>query len=495
MKLLRDKVKRDTYMCSKLCNMIKRGDLRDNHPQQRKSGLWDNETRDNFVVSVIKNEDFDPLKICEQLTDRGVILWLIDGLQRSTTIENYKAGKFALGKNIDPYIVEYQELIMDESGKIVTDEDGEKLYKTISYDLRGKSYVELPEKLKEDFNNCPVMIVKHLDCDDKEVSRHMVRYNSGSKMVPAQKIATYMYNNAKYVKSLSNHAFFSDCANFSMAAEKNGTVNKVVSESIMLLNFFDSWKTNAKKVGKYLNDNATKEMFEKFEGYLDRLLQVVTPETGKLFSPKNAFMWFKLFDIFNSYGLRDEEFASFLFHFDELKNIEVEVAHNYKLYDGESTNVISFDTLDKSRSTKDKGIVSDKLHILETIMTEFLLINKEESLSEENDFTESEKQHVNEESETSVIDFVRENIKPDVTEKDIEDYSSTLECYNINKDSPLLEQQNKPSLIGIIAYSFEKDLFLDNWIVDFFNKHDTYISNQMENYLYMKRCLDEAQVA
>ena len=55
MKLLRDKVKRDTYMVSKLSGMINRGDLRDNHPQQRKSGQWDNSTRDNFIVTVIKN--------------------------------------------------------------------------------------------------------------------------------------------------------------------------------------------------------------------------------------------------------------------------------------------------------------------------------------------------------------------------------------------------------------------------------------------------------
>ena len=91
MELLRDKIKRDTYMVSKLCNMIARGDLRDNHPQQRKSGQWSKETRDNFIVTVIKNEDFDPIKICEQLTDKGIVLWLIDGLQRSTTIENYNA--------------------------------------------------------------------------------------------------------------------------------------------------------------------------------------------------------------------------------------------------------------------------------------------------------------------------------------------------------------------------------------------------------------------
>lgn len=144
MRLLRDKIKRDVYMCSKLSNMIARGDLRENHPQQRKSGQWSNETRDNFIVTVIKNEDFDPIKICEQLQDDGIVLWLIDGLQRSTTIANYKAGRFKLGKKIDPCIIEYQETVKDDDGNIT--------YQNVEYDLRGKSYIDLPEKLKEDFD-------------------------------------------------------------------------------------------------------------------------------------------------------------------------------------------------------------------------------------------------------------------------------------------------------------------------------------------------------
>ena len=76
MELLRDKIKRDTYMVSKLCNMIARGDLRDNHPQQRKSGQWNKETRDNFIVTVIKNEDFDPIKICDHQSTKEQRLFL-----------------------------------------------------------------------------------------------------------------------------------------------------------------------------------------------------------------------------------------------------------------------------------------------------------------------------------------------------------------------------------------------------------------------------------
>lgn len=369
MELLRDKIKRDTFMVSKLCAMISRGDLRDNHPQQRKSGQWDNSTRDDFIVTVLKNEDFDPIKICEQLTEGGVVLWLIDGLQRSTTIENFKSGKFALGRNIDPYAIEYQEAVKDEDGNIT--------YKNVSFDLRGKGYKDLPDKLKEDFNNCPVDVVKHLDCTDEEVGRHIVRYNSGRAMVTAQKIFAYMYNTAKYVKELSGHAFFNDCANYSGTADKNGTIDKIVAETIMGLNFFDTWNKRADKIGKHLNNNATKEMFDNFGIYLDRLLQVITPQTGKMFSSKNAFIWFMLFDKFTNKGFPDTMFQLFLEHFEEFKKVKVQVAHKYELIkgSGEYTNILSFTELDGCKSTKDKGVIEDKLHILETVMDDFLQNN------------------------------------------------------------------------------------------------------------------------
>lgn len=477
MELLRDKIKRDTYMVSKLSGMINRGDLRENHPQQRKSGQWDHPTRDNFIVTVIKNEDFDPIKICEQLTEEGVVLWLIDGLQRSTTIANYKAGKFALGRKIDPCVIEYQEAIKGEDGTIT--------YENVSYDLRGKAYKDLPEKLKEDFDNCPVNVVKHLDCTDEEVGRHIVRYNSGRPMVVAQKISAYMHNTAKYVKELSGHAFFNDCANYSDTADKNGTVDKVVSEAIMGLKFFESWNKDAKKIGKHLNDNATEDMFKSFGVYLDRLLEVVTPETGKLFSSKNSLIWFMLFDRFSKKGLSDDKFQLFLEQFEKLKKIKVKVHHEYMLVkgSGEYTNILSFAELDGCKSTKDKGVIEDKLLILENVMNEFLHIRDVEN----KDVADS--QYI------TAKEIVREYVNKNIDDEDIElyemmanDFSETIE----DIDSEFLSEDNRPSFVALVVYAdrIGKSQLLNDWLPEFEKKQDLCM-NQKQNFLHMKREFEE----
>ena len=82
----RDKTKKDTYMCATLLNMFSRRELRKNHPQQRKADKWKSDARDGFIATAIKHEDVDSIKICEQLVDGKVILWLIDGLQRLSLI-------------------------------------------------------------------------------------------------------------------------------------------------------------------------------------------------------------------------------------------------------------------------------------------------------------------------------------------------------------------------------------------------------------------------
>ena len=487
MKLLRDKIKRDTYMCSKISNMVLRGDLRENHPQQRKSGQWNKETRDNFIVTVLKNEDFDPIKICEQLTDEGVVLWLIDGLQRSTTIANFKSGKFALGRNINPSKIEYQEAIRDEKGNIT--------YQNVEFDLRGKAYKDLPEILKEEFDNCPVEVVKHLDCTDEEIGRHIIRYNSGRPMVAAQKISAYMYNVAKYVKELSGHAFFSDCVNFSETKDRNGEIDKVVCEAVMGLNFFDVWKKDAKKIGQHLNENATEDMFIQFHNYLDRLLNVVTPETGELFSTKNGVVLFMLFDKFVNSGLSDDKFQLFLENFDDLKHIKVEVTNQYTVVKGseEKTNVLSFAEINDSKSTKDKGIMSDKLHILETLMNEFLHINKEETTVETDVAIEEDKT-----DEDGVEVYISEitGIDEKVLHENIDIYLVMLEGENgfkdvcIRDDSRLLNRDNSLSLLAMVAYAESKEENLDEWLTEYAKNNDEYLFDQKENFLHMKKSFD-----
>ena len=93
--------------------------------------------------------------------------------------------------------------------------------------------------------------------------------------------------------------------------------------------------------------------------------------------------------------------------------------------------------------------------------------------------------------EIDVLQFVRENVGLDITQDDIDDYYSMLDEYDIDKTSRLLDWQNEPSLVAIIAWSFKHDIDLDDWIKEYFANNNMYSVNQKKNYLHMKNNLDE----
>ena len=124
MDLVRDKRVKDALMNSTIQNMFSRGQLRKDHPLQRKPGRWNDSDRDGLIATVLKNEDIDSIKVCEQLTPNGVILWVIDGLQRLTTLDLYVNNGFKLGKNLEFPIITYQSAKRDQNGNIIKDEYG-----------------------------------------------------------------------------------------------------------------------------------------------------------------------------------------------------------------------------------------------------------------------------------------------------------------------------------------------------------------------------------
>ena len=89
------------------------------------------------------------------------------------------------------------------------------------------------------------------------------------------------------------------------------------------------------------------------------------------------------------------------------------------------------------------------------------------------------------------LGFVRENIDPFAAKEDIEQYAEVLDSLLEKSDcgEKLLKAENKLSLVGIVAYSFKNDIDLDNWIVDYCNRNDSYVSDQAENFLHMKNDL------
>ena len=55
----------------------------------------------------------------------------------------------------------------------------------------------------------------------------------------------------------------------------------------------------------------------------------------------------------------------------------------------------------------------------------------------------------------------------------------------------LLDKENRKSLLAMVAYSYQNDVSLDDWFVDFFKRNDSYLFDQKQNYESMKKDFEE----
>ena len=245
-------------------------------------------------------------------------------------------------------------------------------------------------------------------------------------------------------------------------------MERIAYESVMITNFIDKWNKSGNKNPSFINKNATLDQFEKLNNDISRLENIVSERAKTLFNARDSFIWFALFNKFTQTGFDDEEFGKFL-------NVFVDGLRN-KAVDGQL-----FDRVDDTGSTKDKTNIIAKLHILETLMNEFLHINKEDL------------------DDVNVLDFVKENVNPDVTDEDVEFYSEMLDdiTLEVDNDTKLLDEHNRPSLIALVGYACQNEIDdkLVEWIKSFFVNNAMYILNQRENFTYMKNSLQKMAVA
>lgn len=452
------KLRKESLPMSMYMDFVKDGDIREDADVQRASGQWTKEQINELIVTVLTDGYIPPIFIGE---DFNLQKWLLDGLQRTTSLRMFRFGNYKITSAIRNSIIKYREMAKDENGNPVEDENGDYVWNDCIFDIKNKTYEELPDELKKQFNRFQIDTVTFEECTMAKMSDLILIYNNHTGMNAAQKAVTYISEFARNVKDIVERPFFINYSNFTENEKTKGVVERVALESVMCMFHLDKWKKQAKQIATYLNNNSSKEEFEVLSNNLYRLENIITDDIKDIFNSKDSFIWLTLFNCFIDLGVEDEKFAEFLREFKNgLRNTTV---------DGKL-----FDTVDNEGSTKDKTIIVAKLHILETLMNEFLHIETNENLTDPKSFI------------TEMVDIDKE-----VLEEDMDLYVETLdgehglkeEC--IKFDSKLLDEQNRLSLLAMVAYSYKEGVDLDDWMREYAAKNNTYFVDQKKNFIHM----------
>lgn len=441
--------RKQTYTMAQYLENVKDGYISNDADTQR-NPAW-KPIIDGLVIT-IHTEDYVPVIILAE-EDSGQI-HIVDGGSRTAAFMMFRYGNYKVKSSIEDPIIHYKKMSKDENGKTVW-EDAE-------FDIRNKTFEQFPKELQKKFDEYQVDTVVHERCNKEKIAMYIKRYNEHKAMNANQKMFVYLPAFAEKIRDISKRNFFINNCVINDNEKDKGMLERVISETVMNMFHFEKWNKNGKKIATYLNENASEDEFNKLDSNLERLEKIITKTTKTLFNSKDSFIWLTLFDKFTQYGLDDAKFGEFLDAFvNELKD---------KPIDGKL-----FYTVDDKGSTKDKSVIADKLHILETLMREFLHI-EDKNITPESFVSE-------------MVDIPIETVK-----EEMDCYEETLdglENNTIRDGSKLLDVANRLSLLAMVAYSYKHDVDLDDWLENYAANNNTYFVDQKKNYLYMVKSLHD----
>lgn len=460
----------DKYSMFSLLDMKKTGDINCKYILQRKPFQWSNEERNRYICRILSNLPIPEIILCEQNVKGMTISHLIDGLQRLSYAEAFKENHFKVGETgAERHLIQYREYIHDENGNRVLDEDGIPEFELKVCDIVGKSYKDLPDELKKRFNNFNINVTKFFNCTNEQIADHIRDYNNHSAMNNEQSgIVSISTDTARKIKTITEKCgFLKNCGKYTTTNRIKGKLDRMVAEMIMLLFHPNDWKSNVKATYKYLDENAKQEEFDILSSELDMLESVVEnagDDINAMFTTTYTPMWVAVFHNFLTSGKDLHNFVDFL------------NAYNSELKDTEVNGVSMADF--KDQQSKKKATITGKVDLLIQLMNDYLHINTTET---ENDNTEL--------SDDTILNFVKENYKPDANEDDISFYSDLVDdCVKI--DEPVYKECHA-ALITLMAYacSQDKDQDFEKWIDNYKTKSD-FSPSQKTNFTYMKRSFD-----
>lgn len=364
------KIRKQTYSLDQYLKEMKSEKIRSDQECQRMSGQW-NQNMVNELIATVLTENYIPPVILGEETVNGITRqWIIDGLQRSSSLSMFRYANTRITKNLDEYMVTYQRKILDGNGKPERDAQGELLWESVDFDIRNKTYEQLPDELKDRFNGYQIEVAIHQNCDQTEISKLVRKYNNHKAMNTAQKAFTYVDSFAREIRHITENRFFSDVYSSSQKGKINGTFERISGDIVLLCNYPNKYRKDTKMEFQWLNENAALCDFENVDSLLTRLTAIIEPtkEIRALFNSKNTSVFVTAFKAFTDMGRKAPEFGKFLEWFINGGNVTE--------LDGKT-----WETLDAERATRDSSVVHGKVDYLVALMKQYLNVKDAEKVA------------------------------------------------------------------------------------------------------------------
>lgn len=359
------KIRKQTFSLEQYLKLMKNETIRSDQECQRMSGQWNANMVNELIFTVLTDGYIPPVILGEETVNGIIRQWIIDGLQRSSSLSLFRYGNTKITNNLDEHMVAYQRKVLDENGNPKRDGKGEIVYESVDYDIRNRTYDQLPQELKDRFDGYQMETAIHQNCDTAEISKLVRKYNNHKAMNQAQRAFTYVDTFAREIREMTENRFFRDVYSSSQKGRVNGTFERIAGDIVIFCSYPDKYRKDTKMGFRWLNENANLHDFESADRLLTRLTDSIEPtkEIRELFNGKNSHVFVAAFKAFTESGMEDAGFNGFLKWFIN--------GGNRTVVDGKS-----WDMLDTSHSTRDSAVVHGKIDYLVELIKRYSMENK-----------------------------------------------------------------------------------------------------------------------
>ena len=190
------------------------------HPIQRKSEQWSDTQKSLLIHSMLANYPVPNIYVLredsQELDEKNKPVFnyfVMDGKQRLTSVLSYIWGECPLDENIPAIIIE-----------------------DVEYQIAGKYFCDLEEPVQYEIKRYKFDIIAFEECSNREIEEIFFRLNNSTPLTKSQVAkAKVGVEIAELINELLTSKFFTTSCNFSKAQLKASDDQKVLIQSMMLL--------------------------------------------------------------------------------------------------------------------------------------------------------------------------------------------------------------------------------------------------------------------
>lgn len=159
------KVSRENCPVKPLIGKMKREKIVLKHKLQRRESVWSNPNKSLLIDSLLRGYIVPPVYT---ISEDGV-QYVIDGVQRLSTLKGFYNDEFAISKKAEPVIIEGAE-----------------------YNIAGLKFSKLDQVVKDELDSSAITVYEITEYTDKDVREMFRRLNSGKPLNTSQKLTPDM---------------------------------------------------------------------------------------------------------------------------------------------------------------------------------------------------------------------------------------------------------------------------------------------------------------